>query len=365
MARPSLNLRALSHGVAAAFLLIMSGWILSGHLLLDKEAAKYIGCANAVLRGDLADLVGNYLKFASYVLFLVPFMAVGLPAAAALVQAVIAVLAAFAAGRLSAVFFATERAAPITTVLVLLCLPLQQWVPALYTESFFASVLLLYLERAFSKGALDRWSIALGVVLLFTRPVGFCFVVPVVLWHLVVDRSARYALPIVLAASLCALLAALLVPGIPEAQLRPIAEGDVICGFPRHPGLAAKLGGSSVLSAQQVLFTHDPVAALLTFGERVLSLFTWPRPYFSWPHNLFLAVHYPLLVLAIVGGWRSRYAPNAPPMLLGMMLHVLLVGLTHDEWSGRFFVPLWPLLCVLAAGPLAGLAGRWQRIGTR
>lgn len=364
MARPALNLRALSHGVAAAYLVIMSAWILSGHLLLDKEAVKYIGCASDVLRGELADLGGNYLKFASYVLFLVPFLAVGLPAAAALVQAVIAVLAAFAAGRLAAGLFAAERAAPITTVLVLLCMPLQQWVPALYTESFFASVLLLYLERAFSKGALDRWSIALGVVLLFTRPVGFCFVVPVVLWQLVVDRSARYALPIVLAGSFFALIAALCVPGIPIAQLRPIAEGDVICGFPRHPGLAAQLDGSSVLSAQQVLFAHDPVAALLTFVERVRSLFTWPRPYFSWPHNLFLAAHYPLLALAILGGWRSRNAPSAPPMQLGVMLYVLLVGLTHDEWSGRFFVPLWPLLCVLAAGPLAGLAGRGQRIGT-
>lgn len=361
MARPPLSLRALSYGVAVAFLLLMSGWILSGHLLLDKEAAKYIGCANDVLRGDPGDLFGNYLKFASYVLFLVPFMALGLPVAAALVQAVFAVLAAFAAGRLAGLLCGGQRAAPIATMLVLLCLPLQQWVPALYTESFFASILLLYLDRALAHGPFDRWSIVLGLVLLFARPVGFCFVVPVMLWRPITQRLPQYAVPLMAVLGACALLTALAMPGIPPAQLRPIVEGDVICGFPRHPGLAAQLDGSSVLAAQRVLFAHDAAAALGTFGERVLSLFTWPRPYYSLIHNLFLLSHYPLLALAFVGVWRARSADAAAPVLVGVVLYVLLIGLTHDEWSGRFFVPLWPLVCVFAACQLAGWGSRWSK----
>jgi hypothetical protein len=31
-----------------------------------------------------------------------------------------------------------------------------------------------------------------------------------------------------------------------------------------------------------------------------------------------------------------------------LLLHTLLVGLTHDEWSGRFVVPLLPWVILLA-----------------
>ena len=35
--------------------------------------------------------------------------------------------------------------------------------------------------------------------------------------------------------------------------------------------------------------------------------------------------------------------------MVALLVNTLLVGLTHDEWSGRFLVPLWPIIVIMAA----------------
>lgn len=345
--------------VLAALLACCVVWaVAGGHALYDKEAEKYIGCAAQVLRGDMHDLLGNYLRSASYILFLVPFIAIKAPWAAIAAQAALSVAAAFAAGRLAVLVSGRAMAGTCTAAFMLCCVPLQQWVPALYTESFFTSMSLLFWHRLATHGASDRPAWLLAAVVLFARPVGFCFVVSPLLGALLHRAWPIRSIHLLAAAMVLVLVAAVSLPGIPMAQLRPIAEGDVICGAPTLPGMAAQLRGSSILAAQQVLFSHDPAMAIGLFARRVLSLFTLTRSHFSDLHNVFNAAYYPLLVLAAWGWWRARAVFVVRTWGVAIIAYVVLIGLTHDEWSGRFFVPLWPVVCVLA-GTIAGRC--WAR----
>jgi hypothetical protein len=354
--------RTLRWVIGAAFVALVIALAASGHVLADKEAIKYVGCAQDVLRGDAHDLLGNYLKYGTYVLFLLPFVAFGLSQWAVLAQALLAVAAAFAAARLVERITHDRRSGDIAFVLMLACVPLQQWVLALYTESFFASIAILFLERITRPGRVDAAGLALGLVLVFARPIGLLFVGPAFLWkladqlHIPFPRKLRnvgYALVLLLAISL---------PGIARDQLAPIVEGHVICGFPELPDAMNSFQGSSILDAQISLFQHSPSYATGLFFRRVGSLFTLNRSYYSPAHNAFLAAHYVLLLLALYGGWRWRTQAVVGLIAVVVLLNALLVGLTHDEWSGRFLVPLWPLFLILAA---LGLWDLWTKRVTR
>ncbi len=346
--------------LVALFLVLLAAlWAIRG-IHDDKEALKYIGCAQDLLRGDAHDLICRYKAYASYVLFLLPGVAMGTPALAVVAQAVLAVLAAFALTRVVERVSGSVRAGTIALAIVLLCYPLQEWVLALYTESFFVSIAVLFLERATRPGR-SLWTVfLLGAVLLLARPNGILFVLPVLIWEIREPfQVPRWLRPVACAAML--LLVALL-PGVPRDHLGVIVEGHVICGFPERPGALEDFHGTTILAAQRSLF-QEPAYAAGLFLRRAASLFTLTRPYYSSGHNRLLMPFYVLFVLAAVGWWRWKADTLAGLLLAVILLNVVLIGLTYDEWNGRFLVPLWPLIIAFAATGLDALVGRFAGEG--
>ncbi len=328
----------------------------------DKEALKYIGCAEDVLRGDTDDLFGSYKAYASYVLFLLPFVAGKLLWLAVVAQAVLAVAAAFALGRLVERISGSERSGTIAVVILLLCYPFQEWVLALYTESFFASIALLFLERATRPGRIHWMALVLGGVLLLARPNGVLFVLPVLIWRLPRPTwSGSWFRPTACAA---VLLLVLVLPGIQRHQLGVVVEAHVICGFPERPGALEEFLGTTLLDAQTFLFREPGYAAGL-FARRVFSVFTLTRPYYSAGHNAMLLPLYAYYLLALVGWWRVRAVPLAGLLMAILLLNAALIGLTYDEWNGRFLVPLWPAIIAFAAIGAGQEIDRYRIRGTR
>ena len=325
----------------------------------DKEALKYLGCAQDLVHGDAQDLFGSYKAYASYVLFLLPFVALGVPWLAVVAQAGLAVLATFALARFVERVSGSERCGTIALVIALFCYPFQEWVLALYTESFFASIAMLFLERVTRHGP-ARWDVfALAAVLLVARPIGVLFVLPALIWRMRWPFEVPSALrPVVYTA---VLVLVLLAPGVARHQLGVIVEGHVICGFPERPGALDGFQGTTLLDAQVALF-HEPGYAAGLFARRSLSLFTLTRPYYSRPHNFLLVPFYALFVLALVGWWRWRAYPVMGLLLAVILLNTALIGFTYDEWNGRFLVPLWPIIIVGTALGI-GACGAGRTVG--
>ena len=321
----------------------------------DKEALKYLGSAQDLLHGDAHDLFGNYKAYASYVLFLLPFVAVGMPWLAVVAQAALAVFAAFSLAHFVERISGSERCGTIALIIALFCYPFQEWVLALYTESFFASTAILFLERVTRTGPVRWEAFVLAGVLLLARPIGVLFVLPAFIQRM---RSIPSALrPVAYGAVLVLVLVA---PGVARHQLGVVVEGHVICGFPERPGALDSFHGTTLLDAQVALF-HEPAYAAGLFARRALSLFTLTRPYYSRGHNILLMPFYALFVLALVGWWRFRTQPVMGLLLAIFLLNTALIGFTYDEWNGRFLVPLWPVIIGWAALG-CGLASKtgWQ-----
>ncbi len=338
----------------AIFMVMLVVLACTNGIRTDKEALKYISCAEQLVQGDVHDLFGNYAKYGSYVLFIAPFIAVGFPLIAVFAQLLLAVFAAYALGRIAERITGSSVAADLAFVFALLCIPLQQWVLALYTESFFASISVVFLERISRDGRADLFTWTLALIVLFARPVGSLFVGPAVIWKLVGTgfvhvptclRNVGYGMTLLLAIS---------IPGIRRDQLAPIVEAHVICGYPERPDAMRDFEGSTVLAAQYHLYVHNGISYTVgLFARRVASLFTLPREYFSRTLNVFLFGHYVLFLLAAFGWWRWRRHGVSGLLVAIFLLNVLLVGLTHDEWSERFLVPLWPIVLLFAASGIA------------
>lgn len=344
---PALN--RIRRIAAVAFALALAAlWCVRG-IHDDKEALKYIGCAEDLLRGDVHDLLGSYKAYASYVLFLVPFVAIRALWAAVILQAMLALLAAFALARITERFSGSERAGTIALVIALFCYPFQEWVLALYTESFFVSVAVLFLERATRLERAHWTTFALAAILLFARPNGLLFVLPAVIWRMRKPfLFPEWSRPV---ACTAVLFLVCLLPGIPQDHLGVIVEGHVICGFPERAEAARSFHGTTLLDAQAFLF-RDPPYAIGLFARRVLSLFTLTRAYYSTAHNLLLLPLYALFVLAAVGWWQRRSDHTVGLLAMVLLLNAVLIGLTYDEWNGRFLVPLWPIIIAFAAAGL-------------
>ncbi|MEZ4757121.1 MAG: hypothetical protein R2817_09860 [Flavobacteriales bacterium] len=316
-------------------------------LLFDKEALKYLGAAQDLLHGDTTDLLGRYRLFATYILFLTPFVALGLPTLAVATQVVLVLFSARALHRLALRMAVAPGVALGVTAIYLLAQPLHTWTLSAYSEGLFVPLSVLFLERALRPTAWDRCTWLLALLLLFARPTGALFIAPLLLLRITASLPERTVLRSTGVIAL--VLAMLFLPVLNREQLQVVVGAPVVCGFPEHPELEGTYTGTNVFGAQLHLIDAHGLSywvGLLT--RRTASLLIPLRPYFSPVHNALNLPFVLLLPLVLWGALRTS-TDTMRSIALILLLNILLVALTYDEWAGRFFAPLLPLLLVMGS----------------
>ena len=104
---------------------------------------------------------------------------------------------------------------------------------------------------------------------------------------------------------------------------------------------------------------ENPLYFLKTAGLKVFYLIAFVRPYYSWPHNLYLAVWIFSVYTFFVLGWRSTM--NMPVklfVLTAIVLNCGLIGISTVDWDNRFYIPMEPGIVLLAGGGAANLIER-------
>jgi len=129
------------------------------------------------------------------------------------------------------------------------------------------------------------------------------------------------------------------------------AAGFVIDGYRegdhRMPSPSFTMDGTLTSVARYVW--EAPAATASLVGARLVRGVAHVRPYYSWPHNLLIAVMlWPLNLLALVtlpaiarDGF-SRY------LWLICASHLLLIAVVLIDWDGRFYIHALPVVLVLA-----------------
>ncbi|MCB0793985.1 MAG: hypothetical protein KDB88_04540, partial [Flavobacteriales bacterium] len=106
----------------------------------DKEALKFTGSAEALLRGDPHDLLHRYPTYGTYILFLVPFAAIGNYWLAVSAQVILGFIAAWRLKQLVLRTTGSDVWAWVATAGLLLSYLVQTWTLSLYSEPLMTSL---------------------------------------------------------------------------------------------------------------------------------------------------------------------------------------------------------------------------------
>jgi hypothetical protein len=114
-----------------------------------------------------------------------------------------------------------------------------------------------------------------------------------------------------------------------------------------------------------LFFLHHPIYWTELFVSKIFYLLFHIRPFWSWSHNLFsLVVLIPCYYFAIQIIFRERSVHKQISLfaMVYLLIHILSVGITSEDWDGRFLMPMLPVV-FLFAGRGMGLAV--EKIGSK
>lgn len=279
----------------------------------------------------------------------------------AFIQIVISGLAQFYFFKLIAELV-SKPVAFITSLLLILFIPLQIWNLYLYTDSFFISFTLLYawaIHKHARRGLTGKLIVlAFLALLVISRPHGLLFIPPTIIYFIIIAPTASAKLittlvSAVLLFGMYIIMNRIFTGGSDMDALKPFVEEHIICFVPQKPE-------GAVLDIQH---TESPVADLLYYVVnnplhftklmvlRLYSFFNLTRPYYSFTHNLLLLVFMiPVYFLALVGIYKSwkRKRPFVFYLLLVLVLYPLGATFQCDDWHSRFTMVVIPIILLFA-----------------
>jgi 4-amino-4-deoxy-L-arabinose transferase-like glycosyltransferase len=243
-----------------------------------------------------------------------------------------------------------------------------RWHAYILTDSLYTSLVILStwsIYRASERKG--HWYLIATIVVLATalvRPNGWIlFPVAAVFWT---ARAMPPGRPRWLAASAAVLLAVIAVIAVLNFGARDqarvleflIRRGDVIWGYPEGRLLMPadpESAERSWLTLWNYVLRH-PLETVHLAISRVATELIRARPFYpALINGILLAYLLPLYIFALLGFSRLRNKPLAHLLAAVVSGHLLIVGVTFADWSGRFLVYILPLVFVFSACTIAPL----------
>ncbi|MBC7922912.1 MAG: hypothetical protein H7Z75_17685 [Ferruginibacter sp.] len=367
------KLSFLAGGNAHRWALVL-GWLLIQTLLYQRygvkianDSARYLAYAQDIAQRGYFE-PGHNLRYVGYCLFVAAVLETGAGTPAlVLAQMALSGLAAVALYATARHLSGSTRAAAGAAWCFLLWPDLQYWNCYVLTESLFISFMLFSLAATvLGKTRWPGW-LAVGIVG-FTatiRPNGF--VVPLAALGYAFARigsewkrhpwpRAVFFIPLVLV-SLFATYWLLDTYWLRTFGITGIYPNGWIIygwdGFRILPDQPPRIPDASVPPVKRLLTVigQNPLYFLKVASVKALLFVGYAKPYFSPLHNAAIVLLvYPLYFLAGKAFWNGKLAlPVRVYLGLVLLLHVLMVALTYEDWDCRFSIPLLPLVFVAAS----------------
>jgi hypothetical protein len=259
----------------------------------------------------------------------------------------------------------------LASVLYIVWIPIHEWNTFIYTESLFTSFCILsFTALLFSR---NRWHYALTAILfLYTfsiRPTGFSLVVAWAVYLIVL--IPRPWLKIIIIPIIVVLGVFIQLIGntmlqsynpVPAYIASEIIYPKITLGIEAPANLIVP----DAITPLQKVFSfalYNPIYFMKLFFIKVALFYGNIKPYYSLIHNLAIILFlYPLYYFAccsfsgIKGFQKEKFF-----MASFILANGTIVGLTTENWDGRFLVPVLPFIFVLASGPLFVCMGRMFR----
>lgn len=340
------------HGIIALVFILVYGFN------TDNEGKKFLAETQLLLQGN-TDFVWRYqLLNLSYLLYLLPFVALTIhPIIIILVTHTITLYAYYKFYQLLKMCY-SQLVAITWLAGMLLCPLFLYWNFSLYSESLFIALTLLFVCSLFQSNKLFT-SFILGALLLFCRPAGIFVILLAGLLKLIslkkINLKQSFA---ILFVSLGAafFIVFFFVPLHFKGVAIHILNGSIICGLPQHHVNQFPTTNYTLYSAYAFFIEqYGFIDFLLLLFKKAVSFFNISRAHYSTIHNvinLFFSalfiINFVTLYLTIKNVLKS-YFHEVLFIQLYIVLNCMLVVVFFNEWTERYTMVVFPFLFLSTA----------------
>src|SRR5215213_4097722 len=229
-----------------------------------------------------------------------------------------------------------------------------------HLQSFIYSYVLFSIKKLSIKNSL-LLATCLSV-LYFTRPTGVFFI-PSTILYLIFAFYRRQALLLIIIFSVLGILSLYLLLNFALGSggefdfLLPYLDERVICGVPTISvphNITVPTHKNSVEGLGYVI-THHTHLFLSLATRRLIAFWGVIRPYHSFSHNMFVGLYFYATYVLILIRFKKlvqNFLPQTIFFLCNILLVMITVILSCDEWHNRFILALLPFLLLMAYSTL-------------
>jgi 4-amino-4-deoxy-L-arabinose transferase-like glycosyltransferase len=253
----------------------------------------------------------------------------------------------------------TRKWALGVSVLLAVCIPVQQWNMYLYSDSIFISLSIIFFSILYFTGIKKTIHWPLFIFMLpawcLARPAGLLFILPVFIFLLSIKPKQKLYIIAAVAAFVLIFLAAgsYFNGGGDLDTLKPYIEEHIICFVPQNTKGAALdvVRTGNQLNDLFYYILHNPVHFISLLFQKLVSFFNLTRPWYSSFHNIALIVLMVPVYLFFIPGFFRLYRHNRAYALFLISVFIMYpvgVVLQCDDWHSRFTMPVFPLMILVA-----------------
>lgn len=334
-------------GTVQCFILKQNG------IISDLEATKYILNANSLIENGSYSL--SYILYSTYIVFLAISFKLQLGYnGIVIIQLILNAIATYKLSQLTKTISGKKSTAYISILLFILFYHIQVWNFHLYTDSFFLSLLIIFMEALINTN-LKKWKgriklIILFILVFFARPVGVLLLPPILIYFATKTESNLLKSKLIIYSFIFLVFISIASIYLNKSQLiynglfQAFPSNKILCGF--DSGLENfKLteNNSTDIFFNIILFLKISVIKLTHYFGMI-------RPFNSLNHNLILIAFYPIYIFSIIG-FSSKVIRKEYKyfFLLIITLFSLLAVITCVNWHGRFMLPILPSIIIFGA----------------
>jgi hypothetical protein len=278
--------------------------------------------------------------------------------------------------------FNSKFAGLMTGLIFLLWLDNIHWNITTMTESIACSIYCFVVYRLSHWQGRPKDVLSMTVLLIlvfFTRPTSVVIIIGVFVfviafyWKVLMERRA-ILISIAVVASIAVVISAERMLdhwNFSEQYMKGniITYADIIKDGPLHheslsiepPSSTAFAESKSPIGRVVSFIFENPGHFLKAAGLKIFYLVAFVRPYYSWPHNIYIVLWLVLVYGCVVYGWSSATdLPIKLFVLTTVVLNCALIGISSVDWDNRFYIPMEPGIVLLAGGGAAALLNRMR-----
>jgi hypothetical protein len=324
---------------------------------ISTDSIAYIDGARNMLNGTLP--AGYIAWYSSYCLLIAITMMIGAaPAYVVALQLMLSALATWSVYKITFYLSENRLSAFVAAILFATWPDLQQWNFLVYTDSPFTSMVLITVAAIIYR---RNYILVLALIIftVFLRPPGVVFLAAC----LVFLRFRNRSLYLLAALFLILLFANYVMKDYADDFLESYASATII--YPdeslgvESPANLYMPGSEYPPLLRPVLFAlGNPLYFIKISSVKCFLFVGHVKPYFSVIHNTLIVVFlWPLYFLAVIGFRSTKPSALRSFIAVFMILQVVMVSITSENWDGRFLLPVLPWVFMLSSIAIA----RWKR----